>query len=111
MAHNFVLLKLRDLSEFNKAAFNARETEFIPPEKAAVIANTTLAGPGETVEVTFKVPAKAGSYPSLLIPRPLRARHAGHAGRQVGPPASNVMGAPRRRPRWPRRSAGSSAVR
>jgi azurin len=64
MAHNFVLLKAGiDAVEFNKAAFNARETDFIPPTmKDAVIANTGLTGPGETVEVTFKVPAKAGSY-------------------------------------------------
>jgi azurin len=64
MAHNFVLLKAgTDQVEFNKAAFNARDTDFIPPAmKDAVIANTALAGPGETVEITFKVPAKAGSY-------------------------------------------------
>ena len=66
-AHNFVLLKAgTDQAEFTKAAFNARETDFIPPSmKTAVIANTGLAGPGETVETTFKVPAKAGSYPYL----------------------------------------------
>src|SRR5688572_28081903 len=64
MAHNFVLLKDGvDAVEFNKAAFNARDTGFIPPDKKAdVIAATDLAGGGETVEVTFKVPAKAGSY-------------------------------------------------
>jgi azurin len=64
MAHNFVLLKDGvDAVEFNKAAFNARETNFIPPDKKGdVIAATALAGGGETVEVTFKVPAKAGSY-------------------------------------------------
>ena len=64
MAHNFVLLKEGvDAVEFNKAAFNARETGFIPADKKAdVIAATDLAGGGETVEVTFKVPAKAGSY-------------------------------------------------
>jgi azurin len=63
--HNFVLLKIgTDQVEFTKAAFNARDTEFIPATmKTAVVANTALAGPGETVEVTFKVPAKAGSYP------------------------------------------------
>jgi azurin len=33
--------------------------------KADVLASTALAGPGETVEVTFKVPAKAGAYPYL----------------------------------------------
>ena len=64
MGHNFVLLKLgTDADAFNQAAFNARETEFIPPaQKSKVIANTPLVGPGETVEVTFTVPAKAGSY-------------------------------------------------
>jgi azurin len=63
-AHNFVLLKAgTDQVEFNKAAFTARDTDFIPPSmKAAVIASTGLAGPGETVETTFKVPAKPGSY-------------------------------------------------
>jgi azurin len=64
MAHNFVVLQpTADVAEFNKAAFNARETGFIPPDKKAdVIAATALAGAGETVEVTFKVPAKAASY-------------------------------------------------
>lgn len=64
MAHNFVLLKpTADVVEFNKAAFNARPTEFLPPDKKGdIIAATGLAGGGETVEVTFKVPAKAGSY-------------------------------------------------
>ena len=64
MAHNFVLLKLdADVAEFNTAAFSARATDFIPPDKKEVIiANTALAGAGETVEVTFKAPAKAGSY-------------------------------------------------
>lgn len=67
MAHNFVLLKAgTDQVEFTKAAFNARETDFIPPAmKDAVIASTGLAGPGETVETTFKVPAKPGTYAFL----------------------------------------------
>ena len=64
MGHNFVLLKLgTDVNEFNTAAFSARATDFIPPDKKdVIIAATALAGPGETVEVTFKAPAKAGSY-------------------------------------------------
>ena len=33
--------------------------------KDQVLAATALAGPGETVDVTFKVPATAGSYPFL----------------------------------------------
>ena len=64
MAHNFVLLKPgADAAEFNKAAFNARETGFLPPDKKdEIIAATALAGAGETVEVTFKAPAKPGNY-------------------------------------------------
>ena len=64
MAHNFVLLKAgTDQVEFTKAAFNARDTDFVPAAmKDAVLASTGLAGPGETVEVTFKVPAKPGTY-------------------------------------------------
>jgi azurin len=66
-AHNFVLLKPgTDPVAFNAAAFTARETDFIPPDmKGAVIASTGLAGPGETVETTFKVPAKPGRYAYL----------------------------------------------
>jgi azurin len=42
----------------------ARDTDYVPASrKADILAATALAGPGETVEVTFKVPAKAGSYP------------------------------------------------
>jgi azurin len=31
--------------------------------KASVLAQTRFAGPGEVVELTFKVPAKAATYP------------------------------------------------
>jgi azurin len=67
MAHNVVVLKLSAKQiDFANAAAMARETDFIPPAmKDQVLAATTLAGPGETVEVTFKVPAAAGSYPYL----------------------------------------------
>jgi azurin len=67
MAHNFVLLKPgTDTAEFTKAAFDARETDFIPPAmKDAVLAKTALAGAGETVDVTFKAPAKPGTYAFL----------------------------------------------
>jgi len=66
MAHNFVLLnKTAKDVEFATAAMNARATDFIPAEKKAdIVAHTALAGAGETVEVTFKVPA-AGVYPFL----------------------------------------------
>ena len=67
MAHNFVLLvKGAKVVDFVTAAMNARATDFIPAEKKAdIVAHTALAGAGETVEVTFKVPAAAGEYPFL----------------------------------------------
>ena len=67
MAHNFVLLALTaDVAEFIKSSMNARDTDYVPADKKAqVIASTKLAGPGETVETTIKVPAKAGSYPYM----------------------------------------------
>jgi azurin len=68
MGHNFVLLKAgADPVAFNTAAMNARATDFMPPElKSQVLASTTgLLGPGETLEVTFKAPAKPGDYTFL----------------------------------------------
>lgn len=63
MAHNFVLLALKtDPAAFANAAVTASATGYVPAaQKAKVIAHTGLAGNGETVEVTFKVPA-AGTY-------------------------------------------------
>src|SRR5213083_2363704 len=67
MGHNFVLLKTGvSPMEVSNAAFNARATDFIPAEmKDKIIAHTTLAGGGETVEVTFTAPAKPGKYDYL----------------------------------------------
>ena len=67
MAHNFVALKAGvDAAKFSQDAMTARDTDYVPAaRKADVLASTALAGPGETVEVTFKVPAKAGTYPYL----------------------------------------------
>ena len=67
MGHNFVLLTLgSDAAAFSNAAVMASATEYIPQDqKAKVIASTKITGPGETAEVTFKVPAKPGSYPFL----------------------------------------------
>ena len=67
MGHNFVLVKLgTDVAAFNKAAMTAAATEYVPQDqKAQIIASTKLVGPGETAEVTFTVPAKAGSYPYM----------------------------------------------
>jgi len=67
MAHNFVLLQLKASPvKFVTAGAQSRPTDFIAPElKNQVIAATALAGAGETVEVTFKVPGVAGEYPFL----------------------------------------------
>jgi azurin len=65
MAHNVVVLKPGSKQlDFVNAAAMARATDFIPAEmKDQVLAATTLAGPGETVEVVFKVPAVEGNVP------------------------------------------------
>jgi azurin len=67
MAHNVVVVKpTTKVVEFNTAAASARDTDFIPAAmKAEIVASTGLAGPGETVETTFKVPAAAGTYPFM----------------------------------------------
>jgi azurin len=67
MGHNFVLLKAGvDAVEFNKAAFGARETDYVPAAlRDQIIAATALVGPGETAEVTVKVPTQPGRYTYL----------------------------------------------
>jgi azurin len=67
MGHNFVLLaKGTDAAAFATAAASAYQTGYIPPAmKPKVLAMTTIVGPGETAEVTFKVPAAPGSYAFL----------------------------------------------
>jgi azurin len=67
MAHNVVVLKAGAKQiDFANAAATARDTDFIPPSmKDQVLAATTLAGPGETVEVTLKVPATPGTLPFI----------------------------------------------
>jgi azurin len=67
MAHNVVVLKLGAKQiDFANAAAAASATGYIPQDmKDQVLAATTMAGPGETVEVTFKVPTAPGSYPFI----------------------------------------------
>lgn len=67
MAHNFILLaKGTDPAAFTNAAATASATGYIPAAfKAKILASTTLAGPGETVEVTFKAPTAPGEYTYL----------------------------------------------
>jgi azurin len=60
MAHNFVLLAAG--TDAAASAATSAPTYIPAAQKAKVLAMTGMAGPGETVEVTFKVPAKPGSY-------------------------------------------------
>lgn len=68
MAHNFVLLQAGvDAMAFasESAMAGPANNYILAAKKAQVIASTALAGAGETVEVTFKAPAKAGTYTYL----------------------------------------------
>jgi azurin len=67
MAHNVVVLKLgTDVPRLLKEGAPHRDKDFIPPSMAgAVLAKTALAGPGETVDVTFTVPKRPGKYPYI----------------------------------------------
>ena len=67
MAHNFILLKEgTNLKAFTDAAANARATDYIPAAfKTSILAQTAMVGPGESMEVTFTAPAKAGKYTFL----------------------------------------------
>jgi azurin len=68
MGHNFILLNASAKPDTfaNDAIAAGPAANYIPAaRKADMIASSRLIGPGETVDVTFKVPAKAGSYPYL----------------------------------------------
>lgn len=64
MSHNVVVLQDgTDVEAFANASAMARDNDYIAPDfKDQIIAATPLAGGGETVEVTFTVPAKTGQY-------------------------------------------------
>jgi azurin len=67
MAHNVVVVALdTDIDAMLKEGAPFRENDFIPPSMMAkVLAKTAFAGPGERVQVTFKVPSTPGDYPFL----------------------------------------------
>lgn len=69
MAHNFVLLAPdTDVNGFVVAASMARTNNYIPKQpkwQPAILAQTAMAGGGETVEVTFKAPSAPGQYPFI----------------------------------------------
>jgi azurin len=64
MAHNFVLLaKNTPVDIFVLEAAMARASNYIPQaKKNFILAQTDLAGGGETVEVTFDAPKEPGEY-------------------------------------------------
>jgi azurin len=66
-AHNFVLLKASTKPEaVATASMTAQATGYIPDQfKADILAHTNLAGPNETVDVTFTAPKAPGTYPFL----------------------------------------------
>ena len=65
MAHNVVVLEVEtDIETLLKEGGPHRDTDFIPPSMMKhVIAKTPLAGPGERVQIKFKVPEQPGDYP------------------------------------------------
>ncbi len=64
MSHNFVLLKQSaDAEVFDKAGLTHAKNGYMDPKlKDQVIAHTSMAGGGQTVEVTFEAPIKPGEY-------------------------------------------------
>ena len=65
MAHNVVILKpTANVDKFIAAGAPFRTSDFIDPAtKDQVLAATPFAGPGETVELSFRVPMRAATYP------------------------------------------------
>jgi azurin len=67
MAHNVVVVEIdTDIERLLQEGAPYRDQDFIPPSMAKqVIAKTAMAGPGEVVQVTFRVPKTPGDYPFL----------------------------------------------
>lgn len=64
MAHNFVLLaKNAPVDALVMEAAMARASDYIPAgKKSFILANSGMAGGGETVKVTFEAPKEPGEY-------------------------------------------------
>ena len=78
LPHNVVVPKSDDdIDALALAAYQAGETGYVPTDlKAKLVGWTTLASPGETVEVSFVVPA-AGEYTYVCL-------FPGHANSMLG---------------------------
>lgn len=66
MTHNVVVLEEWEyVNPVGEAAITEAENDYIPPQhEEKIIAHTSTAGPGETVEVTFTMPPP-GDYPFI----------------------------------------------
>lgn len=62
MIHNVVIIKPGKQTEVSEAAMAVGASADFVPENDNIVAATGLAKPGETVEVKFNAPAKAGTY-------------------------------------------------
>lgn len=67
MGHNWILLKLgTDVEAFDRAAAQAKATDYIPADQQnQIIVHTNLLGPRKSDEVPFTVPSAPGEYPFL----------------------------------------------
>ena len=68
LPHNVVLPRSEDdIDGLVQAAYNAAETGFVPlGAKAKLLAYSTLASPGQTVDLTFTMPAP-GEYTYICL--------------------------------------------
>lgn len=62
MIHNFVVIKAGSQEEVNEQAMKAGSDKDYIPENDNIIAATSMAQPGETVEVEFTAPTEPGTY-------------------------------------------------
>jgi azurin len=78
LPHNFVVVRNEnDIDTLGRAAFEARDTEYVPLQhEALMIAHSALAAPGETVEVSFVMPPP-GEYFFVCL-------YSGHYNMMVG---------------------------
>jgi len=79
MGHNWVLLTPMSADAFNKLAMASAKNgpEFLPKNRATVIAHTKLLGGGETDTIEFTAPTAPGKYPFFCS-------FPGHSGMMKG---------------------------
>jgi azurin len=67
MGHNWVLLKAgTDVSAFDAAALNSKDTGYIPAALSdEILAHIDILGPRKSGEADFKAPTTPGDYPFL----------------------------------------------